>query len=173
VSEKITKQIAKQVNIDRVYRLIECYGASAERWPQDERDAAQLLIQSSVELQQWHAEAARLDCIINDATSIDQTNFTRGSQIDIEKIMNHLPAQNSFVGVWDRLWNKPVLMAASIATIMLLVIFVFQSQPVINTQSDINVAQVELDLWMWEEATNIRQNKIDEDLTFMALVDLE
>jgi hypothetical protein len=52
------------MDIDRFSRLLETYGADLERWPEEQRDAATRLLQSSAEAQIRHAAAARLDLLL-------------------------------------------------------------------------------------------------------------
>ncbi len=174
-------KISKSVSIDRVHQLIECYGASVDSWPEEEKISAQTLLQTSVELQQCHSEAARLDHIIElDGPEI--TNQLRGDSGDsyVEKIIDQLPVQedgqhsSNNIHWFDSLWNKHRLMAASVVA-MLVVVFILQSKPIVNPQSDISLLQSELDQWMWEEVTglSLSQNDVEEDLTFMVLVELE
>lgn len=173
-------KISKSVSIDRVHQLIECYGASVDSWPEDEKIPAQALLQASVGLQKCHSEAAQLDNIIElDAPEItSQLRGDSGNNSYVEKIVSQLPAQEdgqhspNSIYWFDSLWNKHRLMAASVVA-MLVVVFILQSKPIVNPQSDINLVQSELDQWMWEETTGLSQNDVEEDLTFMVLIELE
>ena len=73
---------------------------------------------------------------------------------------------------FDGLWNNTRLMAAGVA-VMVVVVFMFQSTLPINSETDTELVQHELDQWIWEEVIDVSQNDNEEELTFMAFVELE
>ncbi len=179
--EKImNEKISKSVSIDRVHQLIECYGARVDSWPEDEKAPAKTLLQASAELQQCRSEAARLDNII-ELDGLDGPGISsqlRGDSRYIEKIISQLPVQEegrhrrNNIHWFDSLWNKPRLMAASVAA-MLVAVFILQSKPIVDPQPDTSFLQSELDQWMLDDVTDPSQNDVEEDFTFMTLVELE
>ena len=53
------------MNIDRFQQLLDAYGASVDRWPVEERQAATLLLDASEEAKARQDRAARLDEVLD------------------------------------------------------------------------------------------------------------
>ncbi len=55
------------MSLERLRAILDAYGAGPERWPAAERTAAVLLLDSSAEARRAHAEAMRLDIVLDHA----------------------------------------------------------------------------------------------------------
>lgn len=58
-----------EMSLDRLRAILDAYGAAPERWPAAERTAAVLLLDSSEQARRAHAEAMRLDIVLDQATA--------------------------------------------------------------------------------------------------------
>ncbi len=72
------------MEMERFEQLLAAYGASFQRWPAEERDAAQILLQSSEEARRLHAQTAALDRML-DAWQVEPPDDLR------ERILAQLP----------------------------------------------------------------------------------
>lgn len=55
------------MSLERLRAILDAYGAAPERWPATERTAAVLLLDSSEDARRAHAEAMRLDIVLDHA----------------------------------------------------------------------------------------------------------
>ena len=58
-----------EMSLERLRAILDAYGAAPERWPAGERTAAVLLLDSSEEARRAHAEAMRLDIVLDHANA--------------------------------------------------------------------------------------------------------
>lgn len=175
----------KEIDDRRVAQLIECYGATLDSWPQEYRQEAKELIRGSDELQQLLQEAQPLDDALLNTADCSLTRVP-ADPAAVASVIDKLPEQQlpqpaqpkekntaTEPGSWfDNLWTKGGMVAAGIAIIMTSTILLQPQSPT----SPVHVAtltQQELDQWMWEDITGTGQEESEENLTFMALVDLE
>jgi hypothetical protein len=59
--------MANEMTMERLTALLDAYGASPARWPEEEREAAEAMIASSDTAREAFAEAARLDALLDQA----------------------------------------------------------------------------------------------------------
>jgi len=188
---------AKLINEARVKELLDCYGADAEGWPQEERASAVTLIKHSADLRRYQQEAKRLDDAMQIPQEKQNLDSRPGSDL-VTSIINALPEQDrgNAVKLSDHFrtkqatapkwWSYTALAAA--AVLVLAVTFVMeqaieQSKPTQPTQPLVaaKVSRDDLHQWLWEQATgpsdddeqDFSQNDSDGPATFMAMVDLE
>lgn len=176
---------SKQIDDRRVAQLIECYGAALDSWPQEYRQAAKELIQGSDELRQLLQEAQQLDDALLITADYSLTRVS-ADPADVASVIDKLPEQqlpqparpkekNKAIGFgswFDGLWIKGGMVAAGLAILVTSTVLLQPQSPT----SPVHVAvltQQELDQWMWEDITGTGQEESEENLTFMALVDLE
>ncbi len=57
------------MSLERLRAILDAYGAAPERWPATERTAAVLLLDSSEQARRAHAEAMRLDIVLDHANA--------------------------------------------------------------------------------------------------------
>ncbi|MDH5437037.1 MAG: hypothetical protein OEX83_09780 [Gammaproteobacteria bacterium] len=144
------------MNRERVKKLIDCYGADTDRWPQKELAAAIRLLDASPELIAYQDEARTLDKLLtgHSVAMITDTNVLAS------RIMDNLPQQS-------RPSKTGYIRYASAAAIALVFATTWLLQP---TTSDIpfseptEIAQTEFEQWAWEETF---------DQTPMAMIDYE
>jgi hypothetical protein len=58
-----------EMNLDRLRKILDAYGARRARWPEDERVAAEALLAHSSEARAARDEAARLDAALDEAVA--------------------------------------------------------------------------------------------------------
>ncbi len=58
-----------EMSLERLRAILDSYGARPERWPAAERTAAVLLLDSSEQARRAHAEAMRLDIVLDHANA--------------------------------------------------------------------------------------------------------
>jgi len=89
------KQIhQKPVSRERVEELLDCYGASSNAWPEQERQAALSRINSDPALQQYRDEVAQLDRLIEaDREMAKRKVDTQPLDALAQKILSALPEQ--------------------------------------------------------------------------------
>lgn len=58
-----------EMSLERLRAILDAYGAAPERWPATERTAAVLLLDSSEEARRVHAQAMRLDIVLDHANA--------------------------------------------------------------------------------------------------------
>ena len=89
------KQIhQKPVSRERVEELLDCYGASSNAWPEQERQAALSRINSDPALQQYRDEVAQLDRLIEADREITKRKVdTQPLDALAQKILSALPEQ--------------------------------------------------------------------------------
>ena len=57
--------VARQMTSERLRQLLDAYGASPDRWPPEEREAALALLENSIEARAERDRAARLDAVLD------------------------------------------------------------------------------------------------------------
>jgi hypothetical protein len=77
------------MTLERFARVLDAYGASAERWPDDERGAALTLLERSAEARAARDAAARLD------TLLDGVPATAPSERLVARVLAGVPAPAS------------------------------------------------------------------------------
>lgn len=58
-----------EMTVERLREILDAYGASPNRWPPEERTAAVLLLDNSEDARAAHAEAMRLDIVLDHANA--------------------------------------------------------------------------------------------------------
>jgi hypothetical protein len=176
---------SKLVNSDRVIELLECYGANADGWPDDERTAAIALIRNSTELQHRQLDAQKLDDVM-DVYNVRQSIHTRAKMEVVNRIVGQLPEQTrqnikpinhrpaTHAKRQTKAWQK-YGMAAALAAVLITALVVIEQPSPTQPQLATNASQNVVDQWMWQEiyGTTPPQGETEEPLTFMALVDME
>jgi hypothetical protein len=97
------------VTIDRLRDLLDAWGASADRWPADERAAALALILRSPEARALRDEAARLDAFL-DADPIDAP-----SDDLVARVLAGAPKPPRARVIHPARWLVPLALAAGLA----------------------------------------------------------
>jgi hypothetical protein len=178
----------KFVDSNRVARLLECYGADPQCWPDEERAAALKLISASSELQALQQEAAQLDGAM-DVHNIKQRLNDSSDTDAVMQILQQLPPQDSGVtptpisnakrstAPLSKRWIS-LAMAASVAVVALVSLIMVNSPDSPTspkaTQTMAAADDAELDQWMWQQVTGLPASEENDDpLTFMAFVELE
>ncbi|HOT09860.1 MAG TPA: hypothetical protein PK710_08825 [Polyangiaceae bacterium] len=139
----------KQVKLDRFAELVEAYGANPKRWPEDERDAALMWLESSEDARRLVEEANHLDRWLESAGSITPSPALKG------RIMAQMPRVSEVpLSPWmrwvERIWPfgptwQPV--AALVAAAMLGVTFgVVMPESDESSSGGMVVAEVLLDM---------------------------
>jgi len=96
---------------DRFRTLIDAYGASPDRWPEAERDAARLFMIREPRARLWLNEAAALD----DLLDLAKTPLSdEGTQRAVQRAMAQAPTGSSVVPFPRRVRRIPVAMAAGL-----------------------------------------------------------
>jgi|GEM_PF-2107984 len=192
---------AKLVNEQRVIELLDCYGADADNWPQEERSSASALIKNSLDLQKRQHEARQLDELMG-VTDCRKSLDARPDAAAVARIVSALPEQpmDNTVNLHGyrqqqareqspthragKRWNAKWTYSAAAAVFLAIGVILQQpSQPLQPSQTirTAAVSQEELDLWMWQEATGLsdavlsEQSQEDGDMpiTFMAMMELD
>lgn len=186
MSDNRAKNTAKLVNTERVIELLECYGADTDNWPEDERAAANTLIRNSVELRQLQQQTRQLDDVMS-TPGVRQAIEERADARVVAAVIDKLPAQEAANTISmdkhrkqrdesrARLLNFYSL-AAAFAMAFIAVTFVIQKPASVSSPQAIqavDVAQSDLDQWMWREVFGAAEEETEEPNTFMAMVDLE
>lgn len=70
----------KEITLQRLREMLEAYGASAARWPESERLAAEALIAASAEARALMADAVRLDHLL-DLAPVDEPSSALVSRL--------------------------------------------------------------------------------------------
>lgn len=170
---------AKLVNEQRVNTILECYGADADSWPEEERAATIALINSSPELQQRQRESQQLDELLG-VHQARESLEARADAATVASIINALPeqaAENTInlrdhvasskakkvakhINLW---WTYGGIAAAAVVMLAISVIIQQPSQP-LRTASPVrtaalsgDVSQQEMDQWLWQEATGLNE----------------
>lgn len=182
----MSNNTAKLVNEERVIELLECYGADTNNWPEDERAAANTLIKNSAELQQLQRQTRQLDDVMG-TSGVRQAIEGRADARIVASLIDKLPAQEAANAIpidkhrkqraesRARLLNFYSL-AAAFAMAFIAVTFVIQKPASVSSPQAIqtvDVAQNDLDQWMWREVFGAAEEEAEEPATFMAMVDLE
>lgn len=187
----------KLITAQRVYELLDCYGANANRWPEDERAAALVMIQNKPDLNSKFQDAHVLDV----AMGLEKEPNIREQTVDqvvVGRIVNHLPEQlpadvtfihlskkfNTIKNYWFHFGAAAAVVAVSISS------FLFIQQRDVQQQTSISAtathleknqnaylvitgAQSELDRWIWQEIYGEESNDPDEPETMMSLIELD
>ncbi|MDH5189782.1 MAG: hypothetical protein OEW89_00880 [Gammaproteobacteria bacterium] len=157
------------MNHERVKTLIDCYGADAERWPQEEMEAAIMLIDNSPELIAYQDDARALDKLINNQNIQDDID----THALASRIMDSLPQQEQTRSV-----KAPYFAFASAATVALIFVSTWLLQPVTMEAPFVeinNIAQTEFEEWAWEETldqtplTLAENNEPADEWSFMEI----
>lgn len=196
----MNKNRQKFVSIERAIALIDCYGANIEAWPDEERVAAIALVKASTQLQQRLQAAQQLDDALNGYGGSAQTHQPALVSRIIDQLPDQDPAElitaapdpinqrsvlksdetynPTYLKVESHFWQKKSMIAAGFA-LFFVAYFLSQSQTS-SLKPTTLIAQPILDQWMLDEiaADNTvnnsnNENDDDEELTFMAMVELE
>ncbi len=101
------------MTIDRLRDLLDAWGASADRWPADDRAAALALIARSPEARALRDEAARLDALL-DADPIDAP-----SDALVARVLAAAPTPPGARVIHPTRWLVPLALAAGLAAFWL------------------------------------------------------
>ena len=165
-----TKQ---SMNKQRVYQLIDAYGANPEHWPAEERAAAQDLLSTSSELQDVQRSAAELDNYFE----LDR-QYSDISQHQAEMLARQVTGKiasdsvkPSFVNVLIGYLIQP---RYTIAFSTLLFVAIAVSIYPTSEPEYYDYSQNAFDDWMIEEVTGVTvANDSPTEFGFMELVELE
>jgi hypothetical protein len=193
---------AKLVNEERVIALLECYGADADNWPEEERAAALVIISSSAELQQRQRETRQLDELMG-LVRVRESLDTRADAAIVAHVINTLPEQraSNTVNLRDHMaiqkdnkapkrrsswWTYGAAAAAAVVFLAVSVVMQQPSQPLQPTPLRTatlaeTVSQEEMDQWLWQQATGLNEDlsvelapdDVELPITFMAMVELD
>ncbi len=174
---------AKLINEERVITILECYGADADNWPEEERAAAIALINSSTTLQQRQHESQQLDELMGVRQARESLN-RRADATTVANIINALPEHtannttDNTVSISDHVaasrlkraakranlwWTYGSVAAAAVVLLAVSVIIQQPSQPLPSSTPlrtaalSEDVSQSEMDQWMWQEATGLNE----------------
>lgn len=198
--KSMTEKPVKFINTQRVHALLDCYGADATRWPEDERAAAIAMIHNKPDLQEKLLDAQVLDMALGipHDTTVSSPSV---EQSIVDNIINHLPEQfpasekDSHLNKKDLKTKNPWFQFGLAATITLVAVssVLFgnhhsEQQQQIDTvnnraaiiQSPANSkivakgTQSELDQWLWQEISGENTpDDSDDGLTMMNLIEFE
>jgi hypothetical protein len=192
---------AKLINEQRVIELLECYGADAQNWPEEERAAASALISSSADLQQRQREAEQLDELMG-MPEVRESLDARPDSATVANIINALPeqpvdntvdidgyraqkAKKNSAKQPNSWWTYGAVAAAAVVFLAVGIIVQQPSQSLqpsgIQPMRTAAASQEELDVWMWQDVTGqtnelsseSAQQDIDNPVTYMAMVELD
>ena len=97
---------------DRFRALIDAYGASPERWPEAERDAARRFMAYEPRTRQWLNEAAELDGMLD---RLKTPQLDEGTQRAVARAMEQAPGTDAVVvKLPHRARHFPMAMAAGL-----------------------------------------------------------
>jgi len=144
------------ISTERVTALIEAYGSKTECWPEHERAAALVLLESSQALQQLFRDAQKLDEVMLAGHVEEQPN-----EVLLARIVDNLPEQpvTTSKGWWH---SWPAALAAGVATMAIVLVVMNGTQQVPLTEQ---IALQELDYLLWEEVTGQTSFENGEDLS--------
>jgi len=148
MSQKTDMTLSEQ----RAREIIDSYGASADAWPGEERQAVLALLEESGNLQAYREEAARLD----KALGIQADDQVTDRSTLADRILQNLPPQTEDRPKVSRVWPS-LAAAASLAAIIFTVVSfrpgTGPTQPPINVAA-VNPAVAAFEQWAWEEVLN-------------------
>jgi hypothetical protein len=180
----MNSKTAKLISPERARALLECYGADARAWPEDERASASALIHHSAELRELQQQARSLDDVLK--TTEDQFPLLKepADPTLVARIVDNLPPQDRSGGGMTRSgsryankgFNHPrsfLSLAAAAAAVLVISMSIVNLHTLpVNRKQPAPVAS-ELDDWMWEQVTGESLDDNEEPLTFMALLELD
>jgi hypothetical protein len=178
----VNSNTTKLISPERVKALLECYGADANAWPDDERASAQALIQHSDELQALRKQERELDELLLSGNDASAGQAPADSAL-VARIVDNLPEQKpSAKGARPHAsryrtsaLNHPrnwLSLAAAAATVFVISVAIMDLESTSVSQQPAPVT-AEMDEWMWEQVTGDPLDDEEEPMTFMSLVEME
>lgn len=140
------------MTLERVKRLIDCYGGSPNAWPEEEREAAQALFERHSTLQSYAEPEAQLDAALKQAELFVSPEDVELTQ---QRILQNLPAQHdgqkstqATVTVLRDKWRSVSLVTALAAS---LVVALFLWHPTRQANHSSELAQIQFEKWAWND----------------------
>ena len=179
----MSAKTSKLITPERVERILECYGSNPDCWPEDEKTAALSLIQHSAQLLKIQQEAEAFDELLVAGEEVADLSDTDNSEL-LKQIVGELPMQDKYpdaafknkqLGHKKSILNSHRWIGAVAASVAIFVISmsIVELRPVSVIPPLSNLAQVELDQWMWEQEVGEVIDEDGEPLTMMALLELD
>jgi len=107
------------MNIERLKEILEAYGADPKRWPEGERGEAIALLARAPELESAHAEARRLDAVLDTAGAVGDLGLdsarVAGRITGGANVIAMRPKRPRFAGVFAGAWPGFAGLAAAAA----------------------------------------------------------
>ena len=145
----MTQETDMNISEQRARAIIDSYGAAADAWPVEERQAMLALLESSASLQAYCAEAARLDKALGIPPAVQDTDRS----VLAGKILQNLPPQQEDPPQVSSVWPG-LAAAASLAAIIFTVVSLrpVSTPPVAPVNvATVNPATAAFEQWAWEE----------------------
>jgi hypothetical protein len=180
----MTAKTAKLISPERVKKLFECYGSNPDAWPSDEKVSALSLIQHSGELRELQLETAKFDKILKETDVLKDFGITV-DQGFVNKIVEALPNQDVKPNPQFRnrasqdkksffdLNRSMGALAASVAIMAITLSIVTLKPENAEPVSTVATANIELDVWMWEQVVGESVDDSEDPLTMLGLLELE
>lgn len=117
----------KEITLERFAGIVDAYGASPERWPADERAAAEAMVAGSAEARALLAEAAALDSVLS-AAPVDAPSAALTERLIAARprgpaaMASPRVSQGILRGLIDAVWpyGSPVVPAGALAASIML-----------------------------------------------------
>ena len=177
----MNSKTAKLISPERVRKLLECYGANAQAWPEDERASALALIQHSSELQNLRQQAHAFDVVLSAGDNRSRIDAPADPKL-VARIVDGLPEQDraasgskrnrlGLAGLTDS--RSLLSLAAATAAVFVISLSIMNIHTSSLPREQPARVSAELDDWMWEQVTGEPLDEEEGPATFMALLELE
>ena len=185
----MNKSATKLVTQTRIKELLECYGSSSSAWPENERRAAENMLEGSPDLNALRDDIQPLDNALMEYADWENNHIDQNSMQSLQhRIMSQLPDQQFSESNADlndkptarphhfRLWTGSIAASIFIASLS----FGFITQIYSPEHNSLNPASADtaedtFAQWAWEDITgeSVETESENDPTTLYALVELE
>lgn len=180
----MNSKTAKLISPERARVLLECYGADARAWPDDERASASALIQHSAQLRELQQQARSLDDVLKTGGDQSPPLNEPADPALVARIVDNLPPQDrsgstiqrSGFGFAGKGFNHPrsfLSLAAAAAAVLVISMSIVNLHTLSVNRKPPAQVSAELDDWMWQQVTGESVDDNEEPMTFMAFLELD
>jgi len=155
---------------DRLKRLVDCYGESPRAWPEEEREAAQALLQLHPGLLSYIKSEAWLDAVLNQVEpfvySAEIASVKQRILLNLPEQPRQQPAREIATTLRNK-WRLVSTITAFAASLMLALVL---WHPVSPSRPSYDIAQNQFEQWTWDDT--IGNSKVEETTSQIEIAEI-